>query len=365
MPDTRPGMIIDEEGVCPACRHYDIRKKIDYNNRRKELEELCNKYRSKDGYYDCIIAVSSGKDSHYQVHMMKNILNMNPLLVTVDTVFSWTETGRRNFVNLGEAFGCNVLTLTLSSKIARKMIQVSFEEWGRAAYPMDLAIYVFPLRVAINYGIPLVVYGENVSYEYGGVQEDVGETYSAKKQIYNTVAEPLDLEFWEKRSIKQKELNQLIYPTIEEIEKTKLDPIYLSYFIRWNSHHNYEIAKKYGFKELTHEWVRDGHIDGYTQIDTVGYLMDGWLKYPKFGHQQATDIASRMVRYGLLTRDEAVDIVNKIDHKLDDRVLDDFLNFTRFTNEEFWEILDKFWNREIFEKVDGLWRKKESCMLKK
>ena len=365
MPDTRPGNVIDEEGVCGACRHYKKRKEVDYDKRWKELEQLCGRHKRSDGYYDCIIAVSSGKDSHYQTHVMKNLLGMNPLLVSVDNLFDWTETGRRNFKNLGESFGCDILTMTLSSKIGRSMVRIGLEEWGRAAYPMDLAIYVYPLRAAINYGIPLIVYGENISYEYGGVQEDIGETYSAKDQIYNTVTYPLDLNFWKKHGIDRKDLNQLIYPTIEEMEKAVLDPVYLSYFVPWNSHRNFLVAQRYGFKELSHEWKRAGHIDDYTQIDTVGYLMDAWLKYPKFGHQQAMDIAARMVRYGLLTRDKAVDIVNKEDHRLDDRTLDDFLAFTRYTNEEFWSILERFWNRDIFEKVEGIWRIKEECKLKK
>jgi hypothetical protein len=208
----------------------------------------------------------------------------------------------------------------------------------------------------------LIVYGENVSYEYGGFHEK--ETYSAKEQIYNDVAKPLDFEFWKKRGVERKDLNQLIYPTAEEISKANLEPIYLSYFVPWNSHHNYLVAKRHGFRELTHEWKRDGHIDDYTQIDTVGYLLDPFLKYIKLGHAQATDIASRMVRYGYLTREEAVKIVNKEDHKLDDKTLDDFLAFTRYTNQEFWDIVEKFWNRDIFEKVDGVWKLKKNCELK-
>ena len=83
MPDTRPGSIVDEEGVCQACHNYIARKKVDWEKRWRELEELCDEYRRTDGYYECIIPVSGGKDSHYQVYTMKERLGMNPLLVTV------------------------------------------------------------------------------------------------------------------------------------------------------------------------------------------------------------------------------------------------------------------------------------------
>lgn len=356
MPNTRPGIVFDSEGVCSACRNYEKRKTIDWKKRWDELKKICDKYRSKDGSHDCMIAVSSGKDSHYQTYVMKELMGMNPLLVSVDTLFSWTETGRKNFKNLGESFGCDVITLTLNSKINRKMARVGFEEWGRGSYSMDLAIFVYPIRMAINFNIPLLVYGENISYEYGGYQTK--ETYSCKEQIINDVAKPLDLDFWAKRGVHRKDLNQLIYPSVEEINKSKIDPIYLSYFVPWNSYQHYLIAKQWGFRDLGNEWKRAGHLDDFTQIDTVGYLIDAWFKYPKFGHQQVTDIASRMVRYGYMTRAEAVEVVNREDHKLDDKTLDDWLAFTGYSNREFWEILEKFWNRDIFEKVNGEWKLK-------
>jgi len=356
MPNTRPGIVFDNQDVCSACRNYEKRETIDWKKRWDELKQLCDKYRSKDGSHDCMIAVSSGKDSHYQIYVMKELMGMNPLLVSADTLFSWTETGRKNFKNLGESFGCDVITLTLNSKINRKMVRVGFEEWGRAAYPMDLAIYVYPIRMAINFNIPLLVYGENVSYEYGGYQTK--ETYSCKEQIMNDVTKPIDFDFWAKRGVHRKDLNQFIYPSVEEINESKIDPIYLSYFAPWNSYQHYLIAKQWGFRDLGNEWKRAGHLDDFTQIDTVGYLMDAWLKYPKFGHQQVTDIASRMVRYGYMTRAEAVEAANKEDYKLDDKILDDFLAFTGYSNREFWEILEKFWNRDIFEKVNGEWKLK-------
>ena len=77
MPDTRPHITFNKEGICIACQNNEKKKTIDWDERYKELEELCNKYRRKTpGDYDCIIAVSGGKDSHYQVHVMKELMNM-------------------------------------------------------------------------------------------------------------------------------------------------------------------------------------------------------------------------------------------------------------------------------------------------
>lgn len=357
IPDTRPGIYFDENGVCQACTAADKKKSTDWDARFGELGDLCSRYRGKsNSYYDCIIAVSGGKDSHFQTYVMKELMGMNPLLVSVDN-FSWTETGRHNIRNISEAFGCDILLLSLNTKVAKKMVRKAFEKFGSPTWYWDRAVYVFPIRMAINMRIPLVVYGENINYEYGGAQRV--ETYSAKDQINNDVVKNVDFQFWLDDEITMKDLNPIIYPTDEEIENARLEPIYLSYFVPWDGYRNHLIAKRFGFKTLAHEWKREGYIEDYDQIDTAGYLVHPWLKYPKFGHARTTDVCCYLIRTGRMTRGEAVKLVREHDHKLDQKALEDFLDFTGYTAREFWDIVERFYNREIFEKVGGVWTLKD------
>jgi tRNA(Ile)-lysidine synthase TilS/MesJ len=92
MPDTRPGITFDDEGICSACRHFENRKKIDWAARWKEFEELCDKYRGCNGpgQFDCAIAVSGGKDSHFQTYIMKEVMHMTPILFSVEDNFPMT-----------------------------------------------------------------------------------------------------------------------------------------------------------------------------------------------------------------------------------------------------------------------------------
>lgn len=361
MPDTKPGVVLDEEGVCQACRHVEKKKQIDWDARLEELRKLCDKYRgSKGDYYDCMIPVSGGKDSHFQIYMLKEVMKMNPLLINVDN-FSWTETGRQNYYNMSEAFGCDILSLSLNRKVARKMVRKAFEKLGSPTWIWDRAVYVFPIRMAINMNIPLVVYGENVSIEYGGVLKK--ETYSAKDQINNDVVKPVDLEEWLDEDITMKDLYTCVYPVKEEIEAAKLEPIYLSYFVPWDGYANYQLAKKYGFKSLddTGEWKREGYIEDYDQIDAIGYLVHPWLKYPKFGIGRATEVAGYWIRGGRIPRDEALKLAEEHDHKLDSKALRDFLDFTGYSEKEFWEITESFINEDIWEKVgDHEWKLKDT-----
>lgn len=358
MPDTRPGIFFNEDGICQACLTEAKKDEIDWNARFKELEALCDKYRGCNGdWNDCIIAVSGGKDSHYQVYVMKELMNMNPLLVTVEDNFPMTKAGMLNIKNISEEFGCHIISLKPNIKIQKKIMRYCFEKYAKPTYYIDVLIYSFPIHMAMKLGIQLIVYGENINYEYGGAQRD--DTYSAIEQFYNGVASGIPLEEFLFDGITMKDLNLLVYPTIEDMKATKLEPIYLSYFDRWYDIKHYELAKRKGFKDLSGEWRRSHMIEDWVQIDSRAYLVHPWLKYPKFGHATATDMAARLVKNGDLTREEAIKLVKKHDHNLDQKCVDDFCEFLGYSISEFWEIVDKFYNRDLFEKDKfGQWKLK-------
>lgn len=348
MPSTRPGITFNKEGICAGCISYENRKNVDYAKRWEELKILCDKYRGMNGPdgYDCMIAVSGGKDSHFQVYILKEVMGMNPLLVSAEDNFLMTEAGRHNLKNISEAFGCDLITMKPNIKAQKVIMRYTFEKYGKPTYFIDRYIYTYPLYMALKFNTPLLVYGENVGYEYGGA--DAVETYSAREQIYNGVGYGIPTEELLRDGVTLKDLN-FFEPPVKEQMMT-LDPIYLSYFLEWNSFKNYEIAKKFGFHDLTHEWKRTHLVEQMDQVDSPAYLIHPWMKYPKFGHAAATDYASRMVRYGMITREEAVKLVHKHDHDLDPRCVREFCQFLGYSERQFWDIIEKHYNRDLFEK---------------
>lgn len=357
MPDTRPGITFNEEGVCIACQNHEKKKTVDWDKRYEELKELCDKYRRKNpSEYDCIIAVSGGKDSHYQVYVMKELMNMNPLLITVEDYFTTTEAGKANLRNINEAFGCNMISFKPNRRAGKIISKYMFKKYGRPLWYVDRLLYTVPVYYASMLNIPLLVYGENVSYEYGGVDDE--ETYSAKNQVFNGVAPGINLDELVENGVKREELAYLEAPSKELLDS--IEPIYLSYFVEWNGIKNYEYAKRFGFKALEHEWDRRNHIENFNQIDSYGYLLNAWMKFPKFGHAYATDYAARWVRYGLLTRDEAVKLAEEKDHALDSKIRDDFCSTVGMTIPEFYDALDNLYNKDLFEKNEfEQWRLKK------
>ena len=162
MPDTRPGITFDAEGVCSACRHYESRSKVDWDARWKEFEALCDKYRGMNGPggYDCAVAVSGGKDSHFQVYILKEVMKMNPILFSVEDNFPMTEAGKHNLKNISEAFGCTIISCKPNIKAQKTLMRAFFETYGKPTWYVDRLIYTFPLHMALKFNTPLLCYGE-------------------------------------------------------------------------------------------------------------------------------------------------------------------------------------------------------------
>ena len=178
-------------------------------------------------------------------------------------------------------------------------------------------------------------------------------------QPLNDVSKPVWKEWFEDDEISEIDLQSIRQPTMDECKDAELNPIYLSYFVPWNSHHNYEVARKWGFQHLDHEYLREGTIEGYNQIDSISYLLGQFLKYPKFAHSAATEMASRWIRYGMRTREEMIPVVQQEDSKLDQEIVNRFCSFTKISPKEFWKILDKWYNKDYFTKdSDGVWKPK-------
>lgn len=357
MPDTRPGIKFNENGICYPCINHEKRTQIDWKRRWKDLKKLCDKHRRNDGQPDCIVTASGGKDSHVQVKLFREELDMHPMVVNISNL-SWTRTGWFNFQNLLERYRVHCVSLHLSPDTARRLMLKAFFKYGSPTWFWDKCVYSYPLHVAIKWNIPLVVYGENIAYTYGG--PGAKDTYSAKDQILNDVVKPVPMEEWFDDAISEFEMWPAYMPPQEEIEK--LEPIYMSYFHPWDGFKNMSIASNDGFKTLgdTQEWVRQGYVEDYDQIDAPGYLVHPWLKYPKYGHARATDICCNMIRNGYMTREYAIQLVRQHDHKLDPVALSDFLNFLHLDAGNFWTQIDKVYNRDLFYKdeKEDVWKLK-------
>ena len=165
MPDTKPDLHLDEAGVCNACRSYEKRKEVNWDLRKQELLSILDKYRRPDNNWDCIVPVSGGKDSTYQVIRMIQ-LGLTPLCVTSSTC-DLSPIGRKNIENL-KKLGVDHMEFSPNPLIRARLNRIGLTEVGDIAWPEHVGIFTIPIRVAVQHNIPLIVWGENSQNEYGG-----------------------------------------------------------------------------------------------------------------------------------------------------------------------------------------------------
>jgi N-acetyl sugar amidotransferase len=362
MPDTRPGLEFNEQGVCIACVRHDARKEINWNDRWNQLLELADTIRPLKNRlgYNCIIAVSGGKDSHAQVRIVKEKLKLNPLLVTVNNLpKDWTDTGMENAANLINAFDCERIGLDLSPATAKKMFRYSFEKYGSPTWFWDRAVYTYPLYMASMMNIPHVFYGENISWEYGGPAAE--DTPLAHQQLENNVALSYTLDDFKEAGIT--DLDRVSWMVMPIDVLNSVSSYYLSYYIPWSGYDNLSTAKMYGFSELKDWERRCGFIEQYDQIDAWGYLVHCWMKYPKYGHARATDVASYWIREGRISRERGMRLVEENDHILDGNIKSRFMQFCGYTHNQFRNIVFRHTKPVYLNKVLKALGEENDCSL--
>lgn len=354
-PDTRPGLIF-ENGICLACINFAKRKEIDWKERERELAAICDKYRGHKPY-DCLIPVSGGKDSHRLVHIMKEEMGMNPLLVTVSDSFTHTQAGLHNIRNLITRYNCNHWQYTISHDLFIRATRAAFEGTGEAMKFVEYAIYTVPFMLAQKLGIGLLVFGENSAYEYGSEKEDLPD--AGNRHIKAMSRKIIDeAGWWYEKDIPWHELHSIL-PEFNfistEIRFTYPQMIYMSRYRPWSSVVNLEVAKANGFKTLddfknpdgTREWDRKGSFEFFEQIDSIGYWTHLQMKILKFGFGRTTDLACRRLREGLISKEECDMLITEHDHVFDPQGIDDFCRVMNYTAKEFWEIANKLTKRAL------------------
>lgn len=350
LPSTKPHLSFDEEGVCNACRNYENRKKVDWDARKNELMQILDRYRSKDGSnWDCIIPVSGGKDSTYQVITMLE-LGMNPLCVTATTC-DLTPIGRENIENI-KKMGVDYIEVTTNRVVRAKLNRIGLTEVGDISWPEHVSIFTVPVRMAVNFNVPLIIWGENSQNEYGGPAAAV-ENNVLDRRWLEEFGGMLGLRVNDlvgQEGITKKDLIPFTYPTDEELKRVGVTGIFLGYYIPWEGLHNVLVAKAHGFRS----WgkVVEGDYDDYENLDNYQAGIHEYFKFLKFGFGRCSDQASMHIRRGRISRDEAMQVVKERDGAFRwtylDKKLEDILEPLDITVDEFVKICDEFTNKKLF-----------------
>jgi len=317
--NARPGIVFDEHGVCSGCRLIESRPVIDWSAREKMLREILMEYkarqRAKRNPYDCIVPVSGGKDSTYQVWVLRTKYELNPLLVTYNHTFN-TPLGLRNLTNLIERMDCNLIRFTTAPGAAKRLAKHMLKKVGDITWHYHAGIMTFPSQVAVKFDIPLVVWGEEGFSELVGMhnQDDLVEFTKKKRQEHSMRGfEPEDLLEEPDCPLSEYDLAPFFYPSEEDLERVGVRGVYLSNFMSWNGRKQTEfLIENLGFETAQ---KRERTFNLYDKLDDIhANGLHDYLKYLKFGYGRATDDASTEIRHGRMTREQGIEMVMKHDH---------------------------------------------------
>lgn len=354
MPSTKPDLYLDKEGICNACRSYENRKNVDWTIRKNELFTILDRYRSKDkSNWDCIIPVSGGKDSTYQVVQMLEF-GMNPLCVT-STTCDLTEIGRRNIENL-KHLGVDHIEISPNPIVRAKLNRIGLLEIGDISWAEHVGIFTIPVRAAVQFNIPLIIWGENSQNEYGGPAGAI-ENNTLNRRWLEEFGGLLGLRVSDligTESITRENLIFYFYPEDEVLSRVGVTGLFLGYYIPWDGLSNTLVAQSFGFE--TSPLSTLGSMANYENLDNYQVAIHEYFKYLKFGFGRTTDHVCMHIRRGRVTREMGMSIVKRLDGKFPNeylgKSLEKILEPLNIKIDEFIKICDKFTNKKIF-KLDS------------
>ena len=348
-PTTRPEQVFTD-GVCDACRSADEKhKEIDWSKREQEFEAILSKYRGDGSNYDCIIPVSGGKDSCYQAITMRDKYRMTPLCVT-HTPCELTEVGLKN-LNFLRDQGFDLIQVSSNRRAYKELVRIGFFKLGDCCWPEHIGIFTAPVRVAVNYKIPLLIWGEISQFEYGGPATHKENSFLDRNWLEQFQMLGHRISDIASDGINLNDVKVLSYPKDEEVNSVGVTGLFLGYFEKWDSKRNVDLCCSLGWSPNPTGPI-EGAFNNIENLDCkwIGGLHD-YMKFIKYGYGRATDQLCIEIRAGRMTRLECIEALkSSSEGKVPMKFVPDFLEYLNIELEEFHNNLDKFTNKMIFER---------------
>lgn len=367
--NARPRLSFNNYGICFACENKDYKLKTDWKKRENELIKLLDKHRKNGVKWDVIVPSSGGKDSGYVAHQLKYKYGMNPLLVTWSPL-KYTDIGITNFDNLNNS-GFSNLKFSPNGILQSKLARLCLEELGDAFHVFVLGQAFFPINLACEMNIKLIIYGENGELEYGGDKNLFNKSHinlvNDSKWLSNYLKGDSSIDKLLSWGLKNKSyLNKKFFndcdlkyhkpPSFEKLKKSGVDRYYYySYFKKWLPQENYYYCiDNTGFKSKIDR--SEGTYSKYASLDDKFDSFHYFFRYIKFGLGRCIDDAAHEIRDGHISREEGVTLVKKYDGEFPKQYFKEFLDYLEISDNQFWKIVDSWRFPNIWKKENNKWK---------
>jgi len=351
LPETRPGVRLDAAGVCNGCRNAEAKRTIDWSARASAFREVVASAKRRGAPYDCVIPVSGGKDSYWQVVTCLEH-GLRPLCVTY-VCPGRTALGEANLRQLLEV-GVDHVELRVNPRVERRFVATAFERTAISGLATHMGIYSAPITLAHRFGIPLVVYGENTAFEYGTEDESlIGARVDRRWLATFGVTAGTTAADWVGEELTRDDLAPYFMPDEAALDSSGIHAAFLGWYFPWDPLASYRIAKSCGFR-AREEGARVGHWD-FVNIDDAFIAVHHHPKWHKFGITRSWDTLSIEIRFGRIARDEAIEVLRASGDETPFDDIPPFCDWLGMTVPEYFATLERFRNPEIWSRRDGRW----------
>ncbi len=360
-PEIAVNLYIDEEGICSACRveeQFQALSNDFWIERKKKFEKIISEIKAKNkSNYDCIVPVSGGKDSYYQTHVICKEYGLKPLLVTYHGN-NYLPEGDYNRDRMRHVFDADHLVFGPSVEVLKKLNRLCLRKMGDMNWHGHCGINTYPIRIAVQFKIPLIVWGE-INWDISGMYEpDDFVEFSARTrhehdlrgfEWYDLLNDPVE-------ELREQDLLWARYPDDDDILDVGVRGLYIGNFFRWDPNmHGPLVRDKYGFKFSEKPFDRT-----YRQMSNLDDRYENglhdYMKFVKFGYGRGSDHASKDIRTGYMTREQGIEMVKKYDHVIPNDLYY-WLKYVDMDESEFWKIADGFRDPRVWRQENGEWIK--------
>lgn len=323
LPVGKWNVVLDEDGTCNLCRHWQENKEriTNYKENSKLFLERLNKLKKPDNQHNALLGFSGGKDSTYIAYMLTHRYGIKPLLMTYDNGFL-NEYAQQNIQTVNQRIGLDHFFHSFNPMIQQAFYRSSLAVFGDPCIACTVPGYYFHIKYAYENRIPMIFHGRT---PYQIFRNYYPESKDVFIELHETNYHPHSFErladIYGRFGDSLRQLLEDLFPDDTKLQNKAYDAIFfdvesanpehLPDFIGLFQYEEYneESIKKQMEKAVGYKRPKDditlghGDCDLHTAIGNLYYLRHGDVS-------TATEI-SVMVRHGVLTKHQAIELKKK------------------------------------------------------
>jgi len=328
-PSNHPlGITLNASNICSGCLTHDEKYEIDWSVRKEILLEILQVHKKNSkSFYDCVIPVTGDAEDYHTIKIILD-LGLNPLVVSVNDYFL-NDIGWHNLHNLITYFDLDSLFYNPDIKTYKELVATSLRKYNHGMWPSIALRSAFPVHVAKQRKIPLIIYGQNQSIEQVGKFSHYDEVQSShwSRIEHDLFGINVKEMCGSGGHVDPKDISYYVYPKLEKLGKGLLTGLYLNNYFLWDPLAQNHKTLKYGFKSQ----FQNSTFDPYERAgNSMYYGFHDLSKQIRCGYRKINDHVAREIRHKRITTKDGLSIINQFSQK--PVYIKDFFNWLDITD---------------------------------